>query len=432
MVSYLETIPFGYKQTEIGVIPEDWGVCCIRDIAKVVGGGTPSTQVPKYWNGNINWLTPTEIGIDKYVSDSKRKLTLLGLQKSSASMLPKGTILLTSRAGIGDLGILNIPSCTNQGFQSLVVSDRVDNEFLYYVMLTKRSELERKASGSTFLEISPSEIKSLLIPLPRKNEQLAISQVLSDLDSQIQALNHLLIKKRDIKQGTMQILLTGKTRLPGFDNNWINAILGEVGTCYRGVSYNPNYDLFDYDEEHTVRLFRSNNIQNGLIDLNNIQYVHSNRVSKSQYLQNNDVVICMANGSRQLVGKSAIFEKMDSFSYTFGAFMGCFRTNKKIACPKFVSYLFQTETYRIHIDILLSGSAINNLRPSAIEELKVRIPSLKEQKAIAEVLSDMDAEINALEQRLEKTKAIKQGMMQQLLTGRIRLVEPSTPVEANS
>ena len=181
-------------------------------------------RVLKYENiggADISWFTPTEIGSTKYISESRRKLTALGLQKSSAQMLPKGAILLTSRAGIGDLGILDAPACTNQGFQSLVCNSKVNNEFLYYVMLTKRGELERRASGSTFLEINPSEVRSLLIALPIFSEQCVIAEALSDTDCQIQALEKLIAKKRDIKQGTMQELLTGKTRLPGFSGGWV-------------------------------------------------------------------------------------------------------------------------------------------------------------------------------------------------------------------
>ena len=176
------------EKTRLPGFSGKWKLKCIGEIAQVIGGGTPSTQVSHYWGGTVNWFTPTEIGSTKYVFDSERKLTDSGLKNSSSSLLPIGAILLTSRAGIGNLSILNSPACTNQGFQSIVCNDEVDNEFLYYVMLTKRSELERRASGSTFLEISPRELKSLLIPLPQFNEQQAIAEVLSDMDQELAAL----------------------------------------------------------------------------------------------------------------------------------------------------------------------------------------------------------------------------------------------------
>ncbi|MEI2689027.1 MAG: restriction endonuclease subunit S [Anaerolineae bacterium] len=131
----------------------------------------------------------------------------------------------------------------------------------------------------------------------------------------------------------------------------------------------------------------------------------------------------MANGSKELVGKAAKFLIDDGFEYTFGAFMGCFRPLDQGADPDYLSYLFLTNEYRTHISLLLAGSSINNLKPSDLEAFCIRIPNNPaEQTAIAAVLSDMDAEIAALERRRDKTKLLKQGMMQELLTGRIRLV----------
>jgi len=130
----------------------------------------------------------------------------------------------------------------------------------------------------------------------------------------------------------------------------------------------------------------------------------------------------MANGSKALVGKAGLFMGSDGYEYTFGAFMGCFRTNPSEANPTFVFYLFLTAQYRDYINNLLAGSSINNLRPNSIESLVFSTPPIPEQTAIAAVLSDMDAELSALEARRDKTRALKQAMMQELLTGRTRLV----------
>ena len=139
----------------------------------------------------------------------------------------------------------------------------------------------------------------------------------------------------------------------------------------------------------------------------------------------------MANGSRDLVGKAARFVADDGLKYTFGAFMGAFRPNAQSANPAFTFFLFQTEAYRTHIATLLAGSSINNLRPTSVEALATRIPvDIAEQTAIAASLSDMDAEIAALEQKLAKARSLKQGMMQELLTGRIRLYEHHRPARA--
>lgn len=153
-----------------------------------------------------------------------------------------------------------------------------------------------------------------------------------------------------------------------------------------------------------------------------VQFVNAARVSEKQILQKYDILICMANGSKALVGKAGLFSMQEGHEYTFGAFMGCFRNNAAAANSTFVFYLFRTGRYRDYINNLLAGSSINNLSLGSIESLEFNMPPLPEQTAIAAVLSDMDAELAALEQRLVKTRALKQGMMQELLTGKTQLV----------
>ncbi|AJA69886.1 Restriction endonuclease S [Myroides sp. A21] len=192
---------------------EGWEVKKLGDVCDVRGGGTPSTFTSEYWNGNIIWFTPTEVGIDKYLYNSNRKITELGLKNCSANILPVNSILLTTRAGIGDVGILKIEACTNQGFQSLVCKENVYYEFVYYMMQTKKSELLNNASGSTFLEISPNKIKAISFNIPSLPEQERIATILSDMDREIALLEEQLAKAKQIKQGMMQELLTGRVRL---------------------------------------------------------------------------------------------------------------------------------------------------------------------------------------------------------------------------
>ena len=198
--------------------------------------------------------------------------------------------------------------------------------------------------------------------------------------------------------------------------------LGHAGRCLRGVSYRGDSDLSTHDTTNTKRLLRANNVQNAIVVTDEVQFVNAERVSSSQVLRKHDILICMANGSKALVGKAGVFAVTDGYDYTFGAFMGCFRTDTAAANSAFVFYLFLTGRYRNYINNLLAGSSINNLRPSSIESLEFSFPEFPEQTAIAEVLTEMDAELAALAQRREKTRALKQAMMQELLTGKTRLV----------
>ena len=204
------------KMTELGEIPEDWEVKSLGEVANIIGGGTPSTTVAEYWNGNIEWFTPTEItDSQKYVSNSLRTITVSGLHNSSAKLLPTGTILLTTRATIGIAAITKKEVCTNQGFQSLVVRNNCDNEFLYYVIPLLKEEMLSRASGSTFAEISSKKLSTIQFSFPPKEEQTAIANVLSSMDKEIETLNIKLEKYRNLKNAMMQQLLTGKIRLIG-------------------------------------------------------------------------------------------------------------------------------------------------------------------------------------------------------------------------
>jgi len=163
-------------------------------------------------------------------------------------------------------------------------------------------------------------------------------------------------------------------------------------------------------------------VQDGAIVLDDLQFVHERKVDARQVLQRGDIVICMANGSRMLVGKSAFFDgSWLGLRYTFGAFMGVFRVSNRQCDPRFIADLLRSKTFRDWLDIILSGSSINNLRPGDVENFQVAIPSHDEQSAIADLLQDAETEIDVLRGRLVKIKAIKQGMMEELLTGRTRL-----------
>lgn len=182
----------------------EWEEKKLGEIGEVIAGGTPSTENSEYWNGNINWFTPTEIGKKKYLFESNRKITAEGLKNSSAKILRKGTILLTSRASLGDMGILMNDSATNQGFQSIQVNKNNNNEFLYYCGQIIKKNMLKKASGSTFLEINGKEIKNILINIPSLPEQEKIANFLSSIDRKIELVEEELEKNKEFKKGLLQ------------------------------------------------------------------------------------------------------------------------------------------------------------------------------------------------------------------------------------
>lgn len=193
----------------------EWSKQQLGDICNIINGGTPSTSVAEFWNGKILWCTPTDITScsTKYIYTTESKITESGLKASSATLLPKGALLLCSRATIGEVRIAGNTICTNQGFKSLVVHQNISNEWLYYMVHVLKFNMLEKAIGSTFLEISKKDLAELDIIVPEFTEQKAIAQVLSDMDSEIELLEKKLAKYQQIKQGMMQELLTGRIRL---------------------------------------------------------------------------------------------------------------------------------------------------------------------------------------------------------------------------
>lgn len=420
------------KRTEPVVIPEDWKAGAILEILSEImdyRGRTPRKLGLAWGGGDIPALSAGNVK-DGYIDFSEE--CYFGSEELYKRWMvrgdvAKGDIIFTTEAPLGNVALIPDDRRYILSQRTILLrtnSQVVESRFLYHVI--KSDVFQRilldNASGSTAKGIQRRRFERLSVCVPPLKEQARIANALSDVDALISTLDQLIAKKRDVKQATMQQLLTGKQRLPGFGREWGKKALSQIGECIRGVSYRGDDDLAAYDMKWTKRLLRANNVQRSAVVFEDMQYVNAARVAPQQLLQFGDVLICMANGSKTLVGKAARFSLEESDDYTFGAFMGCFRTRQAAADSLFVSLLFQSHQYRIQIGNLLAGSSINNLTPRSIESLEFVFPDRSEQAAIASFLSDMDAEITALEQKRDKTRALKQGMMQELLTGRIRLV----------
>ena len=410
----------GYKMTEVGVIPEDWkdaplgGLAEIRMCKRIFSEQTNSSgDIPFFKIGTFGRAPDAFISGDLY-REYKRKY----------SFPKKGDVLLSAAGTLGRTVVYDGGDAYFQDSNIVwldIDHEKITNEYLYQCYQTIRWA---SPEGSTISRLYNGIIRKTKIPLPpTETEQTAIATALSDVDELLATLDQVIAKKRDLKQAAMQQLLTGKIRLPGFGGEWEAKKLEHAGCCLRGVSYRGDDDLSPHDTAFTKRLLRSNNVQTAFVVTDDVQFVNNKRVSQDQVLQKNDILICMANGSKALVGKAGLFSIDDGFDYTFGAFMGCFRTDASIADPVFVFSLFQTGRYRDYINNLLAGSSINNLSPSSIDSLEFSFPPYAEQVAIGRALAEMDAELSVLEYRRDKTHNLKQAMMQELLTGKTRLVE---------
>jgi type I restriction enzyme S subunit len=403
----------GYKQTEVGVIPEDWAISTVGAEFSIQLGkmldAEKNVGVPKPYLGNraVQWgrIDLADIG--------EIKLTPSDLQRFR---LRKCDLLVCEGGEIGRAAVWQQPieECYYQKALHRLRPIRGYNvQLMLYMLhwLASAGFLLNFVTQTSIAHLPKDKFETLPIPRPpTKAEQEAIAEALSDVDALLGALDRLIAKKRDLKQAAMQQLLTGQTRLPGFRGEWKETTLGQIGECIIGLTYKPENVV-----EHGLLVLRSSNVQNGGLAYEDNVHVNL-EVAEHLYTRPGDILVCVRNGSRALIGKCAVIDEAAA-GVTFGAFMSVFRTKHW----RFIVHAFQSEDIQRQIRDNI-GATINQITNKDMKAFCVRLPSEEEQTAIAAVLSDMDAELSALEARRDKTRALKQAMMQELFTGRTRLI----------
>ncbi|SHM54698.1 restriction endonuclease subunit S [Flavobacterium xanthum] len=399
----------GYKQTEIGVIPEDWEVKSLGEIGKFSKGqgirkdDAQSGDIPCVRYGEL--YTRHNDYVKQFYSFISRDISL------TSRKLKYGDILF---AGSGetkeDIGknVAFVNDFEAYAGGDIVILSPINQSPLYLGFLLNAPFIQKqkasKGQGDAVVHISASQLQYISIPIPTIAEQTAIATALSDADGLITALEKLIAKKRDIKQGAMQELLKPK-------EGWEVKKLGEVCDVIIGLTYSPN-DVRD----HGTLVLRSSNIQNNKLAFENNVFVEMD-LPQRVIVKENDILVCVRNGSKQLIGKCALIDKKNE-GQAFGAFMSIIRSQYN----KYIYHYFLSNYIQIQIDENM-GATINQLTNATLKSFDIYFPqSPEEQTRIATILSDMDAELTALEAKLEKYKKIKLGMMQELLTGRIRLI----------
>lgn len=400
----------GYKQTEVGVIPEDWSFDYIENLSNITTGGR-------------NTQDRVDDGLYPFFVRSQ---TVERINTYSFD----GEAVLTAGDGVGTGKIFHYINGKFDAHQRVYrISDfneRIKGYFFYlYFSSHFYNRIMQMTAKSSVDSVRREMIARMLIPVPPKAEQEAIAECLGDADALIESLEQLISKKRQIKQGAMQELLTGKRRLPGFGEgkgykqtdlgvipeDWDVVNLADVGRSLAGLTYSPS-NVRDFG----TLVLRSSNVQNGKLVFEDNVYVDM-ALPERVIVEKDDILICVRNGSRQLIGKCALIDE-SAAGNAFGAFMSIYRSKYS----KYVFYQFQSEIIQRQINEIM-GATINQITNKDMASFIIPFPHSDEEKnVIAAILSDMDSEITALEEKLAKARQIKQGMMQELLTGRIRLL----------
>ena len=380
----------------------DWEQRKLGEIAKVIGGGTPSTKNSDYWNGNINWYSPTEIGKSNYIFTSKKKITKLGLENSSAKILPgKHTILFTSRAGIGNMAIMQTDGCTNQGFQSWVIDNNTNIYFLYSLGSDLKKEAIRKASGSTFLEISNKEVKKIPLSIPSKHEQdklgklfLVLDNLLSLQQRKLELLS--IIKKTIIKhlfklKNSDSLNLKFKTSC----SQWNSKKLGEIAKFINGRAFKQS-ELLNKGKYPVLRV--------GNFYTNDKWFYSDLNLNKNKYADKGDLLYTWSAtfGPHIWKGPKVIFHyhiwKIDFDPST---------VNKT-----FLFYFLEADK-----DNLLTnsnGSTMIHITKSNMENKIINLPQFSIQQNIGTFLSNLDYLINQVKIKSKQLIQLKRFLLQNM------------------
>jgi type I restriction enzyme S subunit len=430
-------VPRGYKRTEVGVIPREWNAGSLRSCLKSAPSyGINAPAVP-FDDTLPTYLRITDIGEDHRFQPSPR-VSVKSADATSYFLAAGDLVFARTGASVGKSYLYDPKDgpLVFAGFLIRVTPDpsRLQAEFLSYCVQGQRywDWVANTSARSGQPGINGREYASLQLPLPPLPEQRAIAETLSDVDGLLGALEALIAKKRAIKQAAMQQLLTGKTRLPGFSGEWEMKRLGDhVAFLRHGVNSRAELTpdgavkYVHYGDIHTtVDVY----LEPSSSPMPRLPAVRARTLDR---LQDGDLVMVDASEDIEGVGKSVEIKGLRGDEVVSGLHTIAARFDKAVLADGFKAYLQFCPAFRNHLRRLAAGTKVYATSRAHLATVEMQLPQVPEQTAIASALADMDAEITALEARRDKTRAIKQGMMQQLLTGRVRLVKPS-PAEAGA
>jgi len=412
----------GYKQTELGIIPEEWTVTRLGLVATIKDG---THQTPRYVPMGVPFYSVEHVTSDdfvntKFISEEEHRFLTRSFR------IERGDILMTRIGSVGECRLVDwdVNASFYVSLALLKINKVVHAPFIVHYSCTRafKTEIEKRSLPlATPKKINLGPISDILLTLPCAAEQHAIATALTDVDALLDGLDRLIFKKRDLKQAAMQQLLTGRMRLPGFTEEWEERTLSDFGATYGGLTGKTKADFGSGAAQYVTFM---NVMANVVIDCGTFERVKvaptesQNRVLKGDLLFNGssetpeEVAMCAV--------MTADVPKLFLNSFCFGF---RFRDDDEAPDALFLAYYLRSKEGRELMKSLAQGSTRYNLSKLALLKSPLRVPAPPEQYVIATVLSDMDAELRTLEARRDKTRLLKQAMMQELLTGRTRLVD---------
>lgn len=383
----------------------EWEKNRLEEIWKIIWWWTPETSNPDFWWWNIQWFTPTELK-EKYILNSKRTISDLGLKKSSAKLLPKNTLLLSSRATIWDINIALNECSTNQWFQSIIVDENNSNEFVYYIIKNNKKELIKKASWSTFLEISKNEMSKLSFFFPTFLEQQKIASFLSSIDEKIENIKERKKNLEAYKKWVMKKIFSQELRFK-YKNwkkfgEWEEKKLGEVAIFLKWKWLSKS-DITEDWINKCVRYWELYTDYNEKIE--KIKSRTNMDLWISVLSKINDVLIPASWETQiDIATTSCILEEGVILWWD----LNIIRWSGNWI---FLSYYLNSFKKK-DIAKLAQWNSVVHLYSSQLQHLKIKLPSLPEQQKISDFLSSIDENLEKVNEQLKKIKEFKKGLLQ--------------------
>jgi type I restriction enzyme S subunit len=398
-------------------VPEGWGLKSVGDLFDVKNGITPSTKQLEYWeNGSINWFTPADLSKlhgKNYVNDSNRKITKTTLDKCNLTLMPLGSLIVSCRAPVGYVAILNEKAAFNQGCKGLIAkSSSVDYTFYLYCLLCSKKKLQAISGGSTFKELSKSAFLKFKVPYPPLPEQQKIADILSKVDEQIQQTEEIIEKTEELKKGLMQKLLTkgiGHTRFKQTE-------LGDIPEEWRVIKLDECAEqkketILPSGEGKTIYVGLEH-IDTGVPWLTRYGMDCSIKSLKFKFTKNN----ILYGKLRPYLDKAVLTTKEGICSTDIVVIQ-----SKENSLNEFILPILHSKRFLDYANSTTKGSNLPRTSWTSISKFNISLPLLSEQQRIAKVFTNADNQLKDNHDYLLHLKQLKKGLMQDLLTGRVRV-----------
>jgi len=412
-----------FKETAIGKIPTEWTVGSVKELGEVITGTTPRTSVKEYWNGEYPFVTPTDMTENKYIEKTERGVTEKGLRMGR--LIPKDSVLVTCIASIGKIALASKPCITNQQINAIVCKQGVDSHYVYYAVDLRNDVLKAWAGRTTNRIVKKSLFEKFLVPLPPLSEQKKIAEVLSTVDEAIQKTSEVIAKTERLKKGLMQELLTKgighkefkDTEIGRIPKEWEVVKLGEIATeVYRYPTYyNIGYEDDGVPEVRGELIKEDGELQEDLSKYRFISKETSQRFPRT-ILREGDFILSV----RGTMGKIAIVPRFLKGANITANLMRVSLDQSK-CFPSFFKQVFLSDFFKKTLGNLSSQTTIKTIQAPVLKSITMPLPSLPEQRRIAEILFAFDQKLELERNEKARLERIKQGMMDLLLTGKVRV-----------